>query len=108
MSKKLLLVVGLVVAVGLVLYFTGNLPGKARTVGGVVTYTCDAGKSFSLTYVDKNTVTLSGAGMTSISLDENMAGYWVSADGKTTVKQVGSYVVVVQNDKTTYDRCATK
>jgi hypothetical protein len=107
MSKNLIIALVVILGVGALVYFKVGMKND-RMVGGVVSYTCESNKTFSLTYVDKNTVTLSGTGITSISLDENAAGFWVSADGKTTAKTVGTYAVVVQNNKTTHDRCVVK
>lgn len=110
MSKKLIILLVVAVLGAGVWYFWKGAGSKTigGTVGGTVTYMCDGNKSFTLVYVDKDTVRLQGTGITSINLDKNIADFWISADSKTVVKTVGSYVVLSQNDRVTYDRCVAK
>ncbi len=108
MSKKLLIAIVLILAVGALVYFKGTMKDTDDGAGaGTITYGCEGGKSFTLTAAGEGKVTVSGAGVTYVTLTETTkgSGYWANADGKTTVKTVGSYVILVQDDQVTHDRC---
>lgn len=80
-----------------------------ETTAKAGTYSCEGGKSFTLSVLADGTARVSGTSSSNnVVLRKSTAGIWVSADSKVAVREVAGYTVLVEGDVVTRDRCTLR